>query len=223
MAEMMKKIGSQVNEHISAAVTLCEIQGTMLIPEYVNAKSHNAPPWQVRLEGKIVNQRKKIGHLHTYLNFADPSRKLLRYVRLIASEFRMRTKDPNFNNRIAVICDTMKHKIKALVNRSRRYKERVKRYKNNSLFYKNTKLFYRTLEQSDTAEGAPPSPNDVRTFWSGIWENDISHDENAFWMDEVESKIPKHNMPDITITAEDISGTQFHTSQFLVEVFQKHS
>ncbi|KAL3273358.1 hypothetical protein HHI36_014806 [Cryptolaemus montrouzieri] len=101
----------------------------------------------------------------------------------------------------------MKQKLKALGNRSRRYKERVKRYKNNSLFYKNTKLFYRTLEQSDTAEGAPPSPNDVRTFWSGIWENDISHDENAFWMDEVESKIPKHNMPDITITAEDISGT----------------
>ncbi|KAL3283012.1 hypothetical protein HHI36_006169, partial [Cryptolaemus montrouzieri] len=117
MAEMMKKIDFLVNELISdvsnlddlvdlvysAAVTLCEIQGTMPIPEYVYAKSNKAPPWQVRLEGKIVNLRKKIGHLHTYLNCADLSRKLLRYVRLIASEFRIRAKDPNFNNRIAVI------------------------------------------------------------------------------------------------------------------------
>ncbi|KAL3272989.1 hypothetical protein HHI36_014446 [Cryptolaemus montrouzieri] len=75
MAEMMKKIDSLVNEHISdvsnlddlvdlvysAAVALCEIQGTMPIPEYVNAKSNNAPPWQVRLEGKIVNLKKKLG------------------------------------------------------------------------------------------------------------------------------------------------------------------
>ncbi|KAL3279727.1 hypothetical protein HHI36_017236, partial [Cryptolaemus montrouzieri] len=96
---MMKRIDSLVYEHISddsnlddlvdlvysAAVTLCEIQGTMPIPEYVNAKSNNAQPWQMRLEGKIVNLRKKIGHLHTYLNFADPSRKLLQYIRLIAS------------------------------------------------------------------------------------------------------------------------------------------
>ncbi|KAL3286114.1 hypothetical protein HHI36_000627 [Cryptolaemus montrouzieri] len=79
MAEMMKKIDSLVNEHMSdvsnlddlvdlvysAAVTPCEIQGTMPIPEYVNAESNNAPPWQVRLEGKIVKLRKKIGHLHT--------------------------------------------------------------------------------------------------------------------------------------------------------------
>ncbi|KAL3278024.1 hypothetical protein HHI36_013365 [Cryptolaemus montrouzieri] len=75
MAEMMKKIDSLVNEHISdvsnlddlvdlfysAAVTLCEIQGTMSIREYVNAKSNNAPPWQVSLEGKIVNLGKKLG------------------------------------------------------------------------------------------------------------------------------------------------------------------
>ncbi|KAL3281624.1 hypothetical protein HHI36_004830 [Cryptolaemus montrouzieri] len=64
MAEMMKKIDSLVNEHISDISNLDDLeQCPMPIPEYVNAKSKNAPPWQYSNKGFEIHLVQQINLL----------------------------------------------------------------------------------------------------------------------------------------------------------------
>ncbi|XP_045460542.1 uncharacterized protein LOC123670973 [Harmonia axyridis] len=101
-------------------------------------------------------------------------------------------------------CDTLKQKVKALGNRSKRYNDRVKRYKNNQLYQKNPKQFFRSLEGTTTAQEEPPTAENMHRTWKQIRESEGEHDDTAFWIREAELEANKYTMGEMRITKYDI-------------------
>ncbi|KAL3271857.1 hypothetical protein HHI36_022327 [Cryptolaemus montrouzieri] len=130
---------------------------------------------------KNRRDEKEIGIINTYLNAAEPSKKLRRSVRQVTSDFRIRAKDQSFDSR------------KPLGNRARRYNERVKRFRNNKLFYKNRKQVFRGLENTESKDGTLSTKETIHKFRSDIWSDDTPHDDSVFLIPEVKAKTPKHN------------------------------
>lgn len=201
--ENIDNLRQMVDVVYAGAATICEIHGRG-VEQLTTSRPPFEPPWKMRLEKSIVMMRKKIGSLHTYLNTPNPSSKLTKTVRKLASEFRVRRRDPLFREKISVVCDTLKQKIKALGNRIRRYNERVKRHKNNKTFFQNQKQFFRDLEQNNISTDVHVEPRAAHQFWSDVWSENSIHDERANWIDEAQSKIPRVEMREINITERDI-------------------
>ncbi|XP_044760879.1 uncharacterized protein LOC123318334 [Coccinella septempunctata] len=187
----------------AGAVTACEIHGRE-VGQNSTPRPDSAPPWKLRLERKINVMRKKIGNLHTYINTDNPSMKVTKAVRRIASEFRVGRRDPSFVDKILLISDTLKQKIRALGNRIRRYNDRAKRYKNNRLFFSNQKQFFRDLEGGKNDGTIQVEPAEAHKYWSEIWSESAIHDDGAYWIGEAEAQIPKVQMSDIQISEMDI-------------------
>ncbi|XP_044751674.1 uncharacterized protein LOC123311671 [Coccinella septempunctata] len=216
--ELVRKVDSVLPKHLTSvttleelvevvyagAVTVCETLGQRIGHQRDTPRTPMIPPWKLRLEQKITSLRKKIGIIHTYLNSGAPNTKVVKAVRKVASGARIKRRDPSFNEKIAIVSDQLKQKIKALGNRIRRYNERVKRYKNNNLFFKNQKQFFRTLEGEDAVDADQLRPQDAHGFWSGVWSQQGVHDERAYWMEEAESIIPNTTMDDIKVQQLDI-------------------
>lgn len=192
----------------AGAVTVAEELGMKIGEIYSELRQESTPPWKLRLEKKVKNIRKKIGILHTYLNTESHTKKILKGIRQIASESRIRTSRSNeqLKEKLMVVCDRLKQKVKALGNRIKRYNERVKRYKNNHLYYKNQSKFFRNLEATETAKGVYPDEKDMHKAWSEIWERKKMHDDRAFWIKDAEKEKNTYSMDNIEITKEDIKS-----------------
>ncbi|XP_044751733.1 uncharacterized protein LOC123311727 [Coccinella septempunctata] len=207
-------IKSRIQDHSSiedlidcvyaGAITVCEENGIRLCDKEFKSKEEKIPPWRTRLERKINNIRKTIGTLHTYLNNNSPTRKIVKRVSRIASQHHIESHNEQLRQKLIILSDTLKQKIKALGNRIRRYNERVKRYKNNQLFYKNPKQFYRTLEGTSADNKTYPTPESIHTTWKEIWSYSRDHDDEAFWIKEAEAESNKYVMEQIIITGQDI-------------------
>ncbi|XP_044760181.1 uncharacterized protein LOC123317642 [Coccinella septempunctata] len=187
----------------AGAVTVSEAQGYQVSDNNSRWVS-SPPPWKRRLESKIVKFRKKIGTFYTYLSTPHPSTKLMKNVKKLASEFRIKRRDPLFKDKIALLNDTLKQKIKALGNRIRRYNEKEKRIKNNRMFHQNQKKFFRDLEQKDVSQDVNLEPMVAEEYWSGIWSKSVEHNEHTSWMGEAETRIPQVQMDEVDITVSDI-------------------
>ncbi|XP_044757776.1 uncharacterized protein LOC123315935 [Coccinella septempunctata] len=186
----------------AGAITVAELQGktTSNNPE----RPSGDPPWKKRLERNINQHRSKLGIIQTYLSTQQPSRKVLRSMRVIARECKLRFTADDFRSKIKVTADNLKQKIKALGSRLRRYNERTKRYKNNRLYYANQKEFFRKLEGKMNTDGPPPTPEAVEGFWKGIWSEEVSHDGDADWLQEVVDQSRGEMMREIQIDVADI-------------------
>ena len=67
------------------------------------------------------------------------------------------------------------------------------------------KLFNETLDGRKRDGAEQPDPNEATTFWRKIWLEEVSHNERASWLDEVEQKFSTIKVQeDINITVEDI-------------------
>ncbi|XP_045466652.1 uncharacterized protein LOC123675347 [Harmonia axyridis] len=188
----------------AGAATICEMHGERL-GERKARRLAAPPPWKRRLEEKIVTLRKKIGKLHTYLKSPNPSSRIIKAARKTASEFKIKRKDPNYQEKISVLCDHLKQKIKALGSRIHRYNERVKRHKNNKMFFQNQKNFFRDLEENSTGKSSQLQLKSAEKFWNEVWSKKTTYDENIPWIQEATSKMPVVKMDEIYITGSDVA------------------
>ena len=99
----------------------------------------------------------------------------------------------------------LKQKIKEGGIKIKRYDERCQQSKQTQLFRTNQKLFYETLDGKKSEEIGLPDPTEITTFWRKIWSEEVSHNEQASWLEEVEQKFSSIEVQeDINITVEDI-------------------
>ena len=100
----------------------------------------------------------------------------------------------------------LKHqKIKAGGMKVKRYDERCQQFKQNHLFRTNQKLFYETLDEKKQGETALPDFVEATSFWKKIWSEEVSHNEKASWLEDVELEFSTtEEQADINITAGDI-------------------
>lgn len=154
---------------------------------------HNTkPPWQQRLEKDIEKIRADLGRLTQYIN-NNRSNKIVKRVEAIFKNCYIHTKHENNNVKPEQFLDTLKQKLALKVHRLKRYKKTQQRKDDNSTFATNEKIFYRKIQkpQVDTSinnDNDTPKKEDLETFWSNIWENQIQHNEKATWIGEEETK-----------------------------------
>ncbi|KAL3288143.1 hypothetical protein HHI36_002591 [Cryptolaemus montrouzieri] len=150
LLEMVERVDEAISGRVDVTATLGELawvvatyepRGIKIQKEAVHgAKSE--PPWNIRLEQKVNNARRTISIMHNYLNTIQPSKKLLKAVREVASEFSLKPRETILRKNITEICDNLQQKIKAIDNRMRRCHEKVMRYKNNYKYHKNQNEFF---------------------------------------------------------------------------------
>ncbi|KAL3265480.1 hypothetical protein HHI36_009684, partial [Cryptolaemus montrouzieri] len=87
------------------AVSVCEINTMQTNAKKAVFKPDAEPLWEICLKGKrkIVNIRKKIEILHTYLNSTEHTKKLLKSIRKVASEFSLKPKEPTLKQQLASV------------------------------------------------------------------------------------------------------------------------
>ncbi|CAG9760133.1 unnamed protein product [Ceutorhynchus assimilis] len=149
--------------------------------------TENIPPWQRRIENKINTIRGQVGILHTYLN-SESSRRVQKQAKNYARRAKINPRSPSFQQDLRKHLDDLKQKIKALGNRIRRYRLRCRRYQENKLFSRDQKAFYRQLQQNtDNTTQISPEKEHMQTFWSDIWERNVTHNDGAFWIAQEET------------------------------------
>ena len=60
--------------------------------------------------------------------------------------------------------------------------------KQNQQFRNNQKLFYEALDGKKREGAEQPDPIEATTFWRKIWSEEVSHNERASWLEEVEQE-----------------------------------
>ena len=94
----------------------------------------------------------------------------------------------------------LKQRIKAKAATLKRYKNRVNHYRQNKLFQSNQSKFYQELDGKSHEENIIPNNEKTREFWSGIWERNIKHNENADWIQKVAEEMHGNKQQSINIT-----------------------
>ncbi|KAL1446751.1 hypothetical protein WDU94_005638 [Cyamophila willieti] len=100
-------------------------------------------------------------------------------------------------------------RIKSVRQEIGKYHEMNKRKEENKNFVKNEKKFYSSLANSNTQsnpQNETPDKENIEQYWSSIWSNGVSHDNNAPWLKGVKEDAEKINpMPDMRITIDDVT------------------
>ncbi|XP_047539184.1 uncharacterized protein LOC125072598 [Vanessa atalanta] len=177
-------------------------------------KQTNKPPWQQRLEKDIEKLRADCGRLTQYIYNNNRSNKVVKRVEEIFQNCIIHTKHDKNNRKPEEYLDTLKQKLALKVNRLRRYKKAQQRRNDNAIFTTNEKLFYRNLQKPHTPTNTVtdrntdvPTKQDLEVFWSGIWEEQVSHNSKALWINDekIEFSIIKE-MEFVEVTETDIKN-----------------
>lgn len=81
-----------------------------------------------------------------------------------------------------VIQEILSEKIKASVEKIKRFKERDDQYRHNKLFEENQKKFYTERENNGKVSVPEPDPEEATEFWKGIWGHAHEHRGSAEWI-----------------------------------------
>ncbi|XP_050679442.1 uncharacterized protein LOC126975555 [Leptidea sinapis] len=188
------------------------------VTEYIRStrpKDCYKPPWQIRLEKDIEKLRADCGRLTQYIN-NNRSRKIIKHVKAIFKTGNTHTKHENSNIKPEEFLDTLKQKLALKVHRLKRYKKAQERKNDNTMFSTNEKNFYRNLHKlkTDTVNNPNvPTQEQLETFWSGIWEQQVHHNDKADWIIEEENKwnaIEEMDFTEITETDKNNITARLH-------------
>lgn len=192
----------------AAAVTIIKHNGQKITQQMGKSKIKHKPKWQIRIESKIENLRKDIGHMTQHLN-GNKSKKIKKSITKIL-------KNKTTKSELEIL-DTMKQKLAVYAGRLRRYKESNERKDTNLGFNQNEKKFYRTLlpQESAPATTEIPSKQELTEFWSNIWSKPLQHNNSSEWIKiETERHDNIQVQTDHHITQEELSETIKHTQNW---------
>ncbi|XP_063891684.1 uncharacterized protein LOC135117143 [Helicoverpa armigera] len=154
----------------------------------------NKPPWQQRLERDIEKLRADCGRLTQYIN-NNRSNRVVKRVEAIFKNMTTHTRHENDNRKPEEFLDTLKQKLALKVHRLRRYNKAQERKRDNTMFATNEKNFYRNLHKSQihtttdiNTNTQLPTTEQLESFWAGIWEDQVQHNDKARWITEETTK-----------------------------------
>ncbi|XP_044762004.1 uncharacterized protein LOC123319205 [Coccinella septempunctata] len=195
---------------VYCAATVTSIILKIEVKKTTQVKRHQQrPPWEERIQKKIINLRKEIGVLHAYLNNTSPSTRVENKIKEYTRKLKLKKKEPQYKERIKTYTEGLKQRIAALGNRLRRYNKRTQRYRDNNLFANNQRQFFRKLDEDKNVQTTKtPSPTDMHKYWSKIWSNKGTHNTEATWIEQEKKKHANlQEMSTMNIEEEDVKNT----------------
>ena len=161
-------------------VELMEIR-TPTIP---NDQSPNQPPWkkQPPWKRRLDNQVKELREDLSKLKEMAENRLRNRKTRKNLNE-KYNVQEKGLNN----IIEDLIQRLKAKAHTIQRYTNRNKGYQQNKLFETNQKRLYSQLKGEDNQQEDPEN-EPCKRLWEGIWNNPVSHNKQAAWLQEVKTE-----------------------------------
>lgn len=167
----------------------------------VNRKTSNKqrkePMWKRRIETDIVVLRKHLSKIERWykgkwVNGKQPERDYLdRKYHIRANGFR-------------TVIEQLKQRVMSKAQKVKRYTERCEQFQQNRLFENNPKQFFSSLN-GNSGENVVPNAEEAREFWSEIWSQDVEHNKNAEWIQDIKSDLQnKPKQEDIVVTRDDV-------------------
>ena len=158
------------------------------------SKPKEEPMWKKRIKSKVNTLRKDLSRLDRWDKkelHNDGIKEQL--------EMKYKVKNKGLN----VVIEELKQRIVATSAKLKRYEARTEQYIQNRMFHTNqAKLFQRLEKEDRNSEVRPGSEESVR-FWSGIWDQPVTHNEEAQWLKKVEEQMRGgRKQEDIRITTE---------------------
>jgi hypothetical protein len=159
-------------------------------PRPTNKQQARRPPkWQRQLEKKIAVLR---GDLSLVFEIQKGRVKLSKRTKFL------RKYKVNSNAQLSEVREKIKQELQAKSQRLRRCKKRINFFQHNKLFAQDARKFYRSLGKKVIDVKQPPPVAEVEDFWAGIWENQKDHNNNASWLDDIETTSRQQEWCEIT-------------------------
>jgi hypothetical protein len=146
---------TEINNLINAAATLVTAALNQHSKRGKNRRDENF--WKIRIQRQISNWRKEISIIAELGTGSDNS-KLNRKKRKIFQKYKVTNA-----REVAQLIETLKQKVQAKAQRTRRYEKRAAHYIQNKMFKEDTKKFHRNWGMNIEAKG-PPSMAEVEPY-----------------------------------------------------------
>ena len=158
-------------------------------------KEQAEPWWKKRIQLKINQLRKDLNRIE---KIKSGELKKDRVGDSLKEKYHIRKKGIN------CVIEELKQRITANSEKIKRYQKRCKQYQQNRLFQNNQKKLFEQLEGVERGNDESPEAEPTATFWKGIWEKDVKHNDEAEWIKEVDSEVERMSTKqnDLTITTE---------------------
>ena len=88
-----------------------------------------------------------------------------------------------------VVLEEQKQRLLAISCRLKKYDHRNKQYHQNRLFQANRKKLFEELEGVEQDNTITPDAADSQKFWSDVWDNPVTPNEDAEWLKELEEDL----------------------------------
>ena len=137
--------------------------------------SQKIPPWKKRLEIQLHKMR---GDLSKIKEMAKGRMKNESKIKEMKEKYRIEQKGLEY------VEEDLKQRIKAKSHQIHRYMNRNKGYQQNKLFKINQKRLYSQLKGEDSHQDSPEAEQ-CKALWEGIWGNEVSHNNQAKWLQEI--------------------------------------
>ena len=85
--------------------------------------------------------------------------------------------------------EELKQRVVAKAAKVKRYEGRVEQYRQNRMFQSNQKRLFERLENKERSDEVRPEAQESKKFWSDIWDNAASHNEQAKWLKDIETDL----------------------------------
>lgn len=190
-----------------AATAITRIVGVKILSRAesnIRKKQREMPNWERRLNNKIDNLRKDIGHLTEYQNGIRTT-KIKKSAERIMARTQQHSRHEPLNSNSQQCLDTLKQKLSLYSGRLRRYKNSNNRKQDNKLFENNEKEFYRRLNQCrDEQPTEYPTKQQVDNFWRGQLSSPVPCNINANWIKETQNSQDYDQMQFQPYTTEEV-------------------
>ena len=160
------------------------------------------PFWKRKVEDKVKELKKDICHLAEILKGTKLKMKIME---------GLNRKYPLLKKKgTKCIQEELKQRLRSKAAKIQRFQKRCDRCHQNRIFGNNQRQFYRNLPSplNTNMEASESDKEACLTFWKAIWENGVTHNENAEWLPGVRESLDiriTDNQSNPTITPDQVS------------------
>ena len=177
-------------------MNLTDINELIYAAAAVIAKEKSSPhepkttKWKARIQETNDTCRRDLAVLREYKK-GNSSQKVQNPTNQISKKYNLNLNQlDELENKVAV-------KFQAESQGLRRYNKRNDNYHKNKLLNDDMKKFYRQMNNQTLEIKDHPIQESIEQFWRGILENEVSHNQQAKWIQQAET-ITWHSMLEVT-------------------------
>ena len=212
---LIAKVNIALLRLIPAAINLTDLNHVtyaagLYIDRKMSPRSHNqnrdrprtpatTPAWKLKLQKQLNLCRKELNQIKQFIANPTARGRLKNIISRLCAKYHTNTTGLQNTAR------ELEGKIPALAKRIKNQDNKNNSKTQNRQFKTNQKSFYRNLIRDTIRVESPPAEEDLENYWRPLFENDVTHNQEAQWITDIERmNETKPEMPEPEITPESV-------------------